>query len=424
MATNVTQSLFGMTPEALQSQRAAALDQQALQFAQLSPMQQAQMGLFRAGSQLGTGLAGLMGYQDPEMRRIQARQGLLGGIDMSDPDALRQAAQQAQQSGDFAAAQELINRANEAALSQARVGKETALTTKALTEADIKTTELAAKNMGTQGRAAYIKRRMPELSDEEIAGLASDEAIVRELLKEPGVKTQVVETAEGQLLINKETGSLIANLGPSPERGTRVNVNVANTAENEYARSVGKSTAEKDINDITAVQQVAQTLPKMYEARQLLETGDLNTGFAAETLLVFDRARAKFLADKKAGKRVTDTEYLDALLGSDVFPQISALGIGARGLDTPAEREFLRQVITGTISMDRETLKRMTDFRIKSAENAVKKYNERLGQGDFEQYQRITGRPLSPVSMDRPPEAPRATMRYNPQTGRLEPVGR
>jgi hypothetical protein len=39
---------------------------------------------------------------------------------------------------------------------------------------------------------------------------------------------------------------------------------------------------------------------------------------------------------------ISDIEEQDRLVGSEAFPLIKALGIGARGLDTPAEREFLR----------------------------------------------------------------------------------
>jgi hypothetical protein len=176
-------------------------------------------------------------------------------------------------------------------------------------------------------------------------------------------------------------------------------------AENAYAAQVGKEIADRDIKTIDAASAVAQTLPKMYETRQLIETGNLNTGILAEVQQTIDRARKKFGDDKKAGKRVTDTEYLNALLGSDVFPQISELGIGARGLDTPAEREFLRQVITGTIQMDRETLKRMINFRINAAEKAVDGYNTRLNAGEFEQFKRTTGRALAPIAVNRPPAA-------------------
>jgi hypothetical protein len=50
------------------------------------------MGLFQGASQLGTGIAGLMGYEDPEIAQARQRQGMLGGLDVNDPLALRQAA--------------------------------------------------------------------------------------------------------------------------------------------------------------------------------------------------------------------------------------------------------------------------------------------------------------------------------------------
>ena len=140
----------------------------------------------------------------------------------------------------------------------------------------------------------------------------------------------------------------------------------------------------------------------MYETKKLLKEGKLNTGITADIRTVIDRARSQFLADKNAGKRVTDTEYLDSLLGSEVFGQLQALGVGARGMDTPAEREFMRQVITGTKDLSIDTLNRMIDFRIQSAEKLVKRYNERVQGGELEQYSRITGRPLKPVELPSP----------------------
>jgi hypothetical protein len=132
----------------------------------------------------------------------------------------------------------------------------------------------------------------------------------------------------------------------------------------------------------------------MYETRALIEKGDINTGLARSVQDVVSQAQSKFLADKKAGKNVSDSEYLDSLLGSDVFPQISALGIGAKGLDTVAERKFLQEVITGSRDLSRDTLLRMVDFRIGASEKAVDTYNERLGKGEFKKYQDTTGRTL------------------------------
>jgi hypothetical protein len=130
---------------------------------------------------------------------------------------------------------------------------------------------------------------------------------------------------------------------------------------------------------------------------------------------VMDKARSKFLGDKKAGIRVEGTEYLDALLGSDVFPQISALGIGARGLDTPAEREFLRSVITGTIKLDKGTLIRMTEFRRRSMEDAAKVYNSKVDSGQLDKFFEYTGRPKAKIEVStRPPRGASAAIAAPP----------
>jgi hypothetical protein len=89
---NVTQSLFGFTPQDLQAQRDAEMQKQALQFAKLSPMESARVGLFQGVNQLGNAIGGALGYEDPEMAQARARQGLLGGMDINDPKALRDAA--------------------------------------------------------------------------------------------------------------------------------------------------------------------------------------------------------------------------------------------------------------------------------------------------------------------------------------------
>jgi hypothetical protein len=117
MATQV-QSLFGLTPDVLQSQRNAALNDQAFQFAQMTPMQQAQMGLFRGGSQLGTGLAGLMGYQDPEEMRLKDINDIGSKIQWDKPESIMQAAQEMSTKGYSREAMALMQKAQEAQKEQ------------------------------------------------------------------------------------------------------------------------------------------------------------------------------------------------------------------------------------------------------------------------------------------------------------------
>jgi hypothetical protein len=158
MATSVTQSLFGMTPQMIQAQREADLQAQALRFAQLTPMQQAQAGLFTAGSQLGTGIAGALGYEDPEMAQARARQGLLGGVDMSDPQMLREAARMA----DPVTAQMLTSRALELEKGLADIGAAEALANQRNREARI--------NYG-----ADLEAESAAMFDKSFANLTPDE---------------------------------------------------------------------------------------------------------------------------------------------------------------------------------------------------------------------------------------------------------
>ena len=125
------QSLFGTTPEELMASRDAALRQQAAQYAQLDPFQQATMGIYQGANKLGGVVGGMLGGQDPEMMRIKQRQQLLQGINLNDPDALIQAAQQASQMGDYGAAQELASKARSLKLQSATLAKTEAETLKA-----------------------------------------------------------------------------------------------------------------------------------------------------------------------------------------------------------------------------------------------------------------------------------------------------
>ena len=171
-------------------------------------------------------------------------------------------------------------------------------------------------------------------------------------------------------------------------------------AENEYAKNVGKSSAERDIKQFESAETAVNNLQKINTTLAELEKSDAITGLGAEVLKNVERFKTFVTDSEKSGKKVSDTEFLDALLGSDVFPMIGALGIGARGLDTPAEREFLRQVMTGTISMNKDTLIRLTKLRKNLEERAIDRYNKRVEKGEYNQFFKLQGR--EPVKFDLP----------------------
>ena len=384
MATSVTQSLFGITPESIMQERSAAANRQAMDFARLDPFEAARYGLFRGASQLGDVAASAMGYEDPEIARAKARQGMLSGVDLNNPESLLAKAQSLQAT-DPMAAQSLVAQAQD---MQGALVKQNKI------KYDMEQEQVAYQN-----RFRALKAKFPEISDEEAQGIAGSRESFDKLIATPKTETQVVETADGQLLINKQTGETITNLGRAPDRRSITNVNVSGTAENEYAKKVGAGVAERDLTYLDTTTATAKTLPKIQETLDLLNKGQINTGLAKDMQDGLAKLRSQVLKDRAAGQNVSDSEYLDSLLGSDTFAQIPLLGLGAKGMDTPAERDFILSVITGQRSLSRDTLKRMTEFRRDAALRQVNDFNSRLAGGEFNQYQSTTGRTLKPIEV-------------------------
>lgn len=88
------------SPEMYQQQQDLMMQKQAAELAQLDPYQSIRFGAIRAGQQFGRGLAGLLGAEDPQLRMISARQSVLGGIDLGNPDSILAAARQLANAGD------------------------------------------------------------------------------------------------------------------------------------------------------------------------------------------------------------------------------------------------------------------------------------------------------------------------------------
>ena len=112
------------TPDMYRMQQQEALDRRALQFAQLTPFQRAEMSLYRGGANLASGIGSLLGVEDPQLKLISQRQQLSQGLDVADPNAILQRAQQAAEMGDMQFATVLADYARKAqsemALAQQR----------------------------------------------------------------------------------------------------------------------------------------------------------------------------------------------------------------------------------------------------------------------------------------------------------------
>ena len=114
MAENIVAGLFGITPEAYQGQQYQQDLKRGYELAQLTPGAAAQANLMASVGQLGRGIAGAMGIEDPQLQRITQQTELLKNINLQDPQSLANAAQQANAMGNTELAMKLLAVADQA----------------------------------------------------------------------------------------------------------------------------------------------------------------------------------------------------------------------------------------------------------------------------------------------------------------------
>ena len=122
MADSIVGGLFGMTPESYQDTRQLLEQRQALQQAQLDPYEAVNYMAARAGQQLGRGIGGALGAEDPQLKLISARNAVMREVDPSNPESLMAGAQRLAQF-DPVGANALANQAREATLKASQITK-------------------------------------------------------------------------------------------------------------------------------------------------------------------------------------------------------------------------------------------------------------------------------------------------------------
>lgn len=151
---DIVASLFGVTPELYQQAQARRADEQALQFAKLSPFEKASFGIGRGAYQL----AGALGGQDPQLQLISARNAIARQINYNDPESIQQGVQQLAQAGDTVGAMQLATVARDLELKQAQTAQASAAARRERVQATPEKIQLArefAVRKGEPGTPEY-----------------------------------------------------------------------------------------------------------------------------------------------------------------------------------------------------------------------------------------------------------------------------
>jgi hypothetical protein len=149
----IVSGLFGVDPQQLIRQRQATDQANAFRFAQLDPMQRAQMAIYQGGAGLGRSVQGLLGG-DAEMQKASKIQELSSQFDLSTPQGAREFGRALQP---FAPVESMKALTKADAMEQAALGRQK-------TAADIQRTEsLVAKEELKAGQEEQLRAELAAL---------------------------------------------------------------------------------------------------------------------------------------------------------------------------------------------------------------------------------------------------------------------
>ena len=464
------------TPEQYNMMQQQGAQNRALQFAQLSPFEKANYGIYQGAGQLAGATAGLFGVQDPQLRMISQRQMLSKEIDPSDPESILRAAQKAAQLNDQPFAFSLANAArkmqSEMALAQQRgridvpdkiqAGREinklvlqrenllaqgsaaTSPQVKAL-DAEISSLQRATKGenipdtiqiahelalgAGPEGSDAYMAKYRTELRTLTEKKNADKQLEQSRLLVEAGYAPGSEEyKAKMRQFVEAEI------TGKGKGKGTQVDIGGIRVDTGKAGEAAGKKIGE----ELVDVKNKQSALDSIADAKAILKQGIYAGAYGPAGKIV-----AKYTGIGSKDK-VARTEEFVSYIGNVVIPRLKEFG----GNDSEQELKYLNNVMGGNLEMEPAALSRILDRAEKNIQRGIDRLRKQAETGE-------TKKPLTSLiprnneNAERPSEpamtmptpaapasapaaaapvaaapsgAPKATKRWNPQTRKLEAI--
>lgn len=396
MATDNISGLFA-TPEQYQQAQRAQVQAQLAREAEMDPYAKVNYLAGMSGYGLGQLAGGIMGAQDPQLKLQSMRQQVLQGTDQTDPNSLAQAAQALNQAGDTAGARQLAQLAQEAALKQSQITRNTREARAA-----------ANKVVEVDGRQVLVNT----VSGEKIADLgavSNKVGALPEVAKLQQYREQLVtQFGESDPRV-KEIDAAIAKAtrqGKTLEETMGAGLGaIASAMAGAQAKKAAEAGGTEVGKQTANVQGKYTALGSIKDAVDMLDKGIYSGGYGPAQELA-----AKYAGGILRKDRLANTQEFRAYIGDVVIPRLQEFG----GNDSVEELNYLRSVMAGDTSMEGSAIKNI----LQKADRKIRAGIDRL---EKQQTAVTTGKPL-PIGDTSAPSAPKATKRFNPATGQVEAV--
>jgi len=356
MAENIVAGLFGLTPQMYQNQQYGQDLNRGIALAQLSPGAAAQAGLQASVGQLGRGIAGAMGIEDPQLKMISARNTIAQQIDQSDPESILKGAQMLAQMGDQQGAMALAQYARQAQGDVAQTKQR--LAAAMASEAAAKRERLQTDPF--QKLVESGKYTPASLAEYQRTGLPADlvlyekpEKALGANIKEIGVAESTREpvyldvNADQQFIYKKdETGKQVRVPFTGGVDRTTAKTNVGGVTlpagESEFVKELGKLDAKK-VSEAMVTRETATSTIKSLNKLASLPDNELITGqFATGRVGIANLIQTLGLASASDAKKVAGSQEYQKVAGDVILQTLGGkLGSGFSN----ADREFIQGLI-------------------------------------------------------------------------------
>ena len=356
MAENIVAGLFGMTPQMYQNQQYGQDLNRGIALAQLSPGAAAQAGLQASVGQLGRGIAGAMGIEDPQLKMISARNTIAQQIDQSDPESILKGAQMLAQMGDQQGAMALAQYARQAQGDVAQTKQR--LAAAMASEAAAKRERLQTDPF--QKLVESGKYTPASLAEYQRTGLPADlvlyekpEKALGANIKEIGVAESTREpvyldvNADQQFIYKKdETGKQVRVPFTGGVDRTTAKTNVGGIklpeGESEFVKEMGKLDAKK-VSEAMVTRETATSTIKSLNKLASLPDNELITGqFATGRVGIANLIQTLGLASASDARKVAGSQEYQKVAGDVILQTLGGkLGSGFSN----ADREFIQGLI-------------------------------------------------------------------------------
>ena len=383
-------SLFGLTPEGLAQQRYQQDLKQGYELAQLDPGAAARATLQSSVGQLGRGIAGLMGVEDPQMQLISARQQIINQVDQSNPASMMNAVRQLSAIGDTQGAMYYSEYARQAASEIAQAQQRMAAATRERQQAippDVLKAEVEA-NLKANIRKLASAEQTPDIVEQ--VNMLQDRlsALTRTKETAPNIKTVgvAVGTKKPVFLDVNSDQQFTYEIGPDGkqirtpyvgqvDRATSTSTVNLPPQEKAFESGLGAGQSKMILENKNAALDAASILETNQVAKNLLKSGVI-TGTGANFFVGLNNALQQAGLDFGYADAAANSQAYVAAMGANVGRLIKQFGAGT-GLSN-ADRDYAEKIAGGQITLTESALRKIIDINDRAANRVIDLHNKNV----------------------------------------------